>query len=589
MPSKKSWVLWNINKGNPKIFRESRDILLVNTIACLIGALGGFFVYLFWQSIQFFQRFFFQTGNESLFHWGLDSSSYLLLVIPTLGGLLIGLYYKYLMPGGISKGPVDAIKAAKLQQGKIGVHGEPWATIGSALSIGVGAAVGREGPAIYFGSVIGSKIGQYLHLSAFWVRTLLGSGVAAAVSASFNAPLAAVVFTHEVVLGHYAIKSMSPIVLSSVVSAMVSRLLFVDDVHHLIASEHFNVTLSQMPFYMVLGVISAIFALGFMHSIRLTNKMWQNIRIASYFRPMFAGLVVGIIALYIPAILGIGSELTQAILLNNMPFIVAATLLFVRFLASSICLGSGFGGGIFSPSMTIGSLLGGTSALLMNSIFPSMEVSTVICALAGAAAFSSATLGAPLSTTLIVFEMTNDYKSTLATIIAAMIATILSTLLGGRSWFMMQMADRGIALNDDTHRFALEEEKIGSIIKRDPIILHKNENISVARRQMMKQNALAIFVVDDDNKSYLGTIRPQDIAEASGKDTVEKHMHTSVSPLTLNDSVETARLLFSQTDYRWLPVVGKQGDNNIIGYLRERDLVNDFVNILKRQYFEEHN
>lgn len=588
MPGRTSWFRRNIDVISPENIQDIKDVIIVNIIACVIGAFGGVFVYLFWQSLQVLQRFFFHTGNQSLFAWGLTSSSILLLIVPTIGGLFIGLYYKYIMPGGISRGPVDAIKAARLRQGRMEAHGEPWAAIGSALSISVGAAVGREGPAIHFGAVIGSYFGRYLHLSAFWVRTLLGSGVAAAVSASFNAPLAGVVLAHEVILGHYAIKSMSPIVFASVTSAMVSNLLFVDNVHHLEALSHVAVKFSQIPFYALLGIISALFAMAFMQSIRLTDALWQKIIIPSYFRPMIAGFIVGCIALYIPAILGIGSELTQAIFLNKMPLIVAVSLLFLRFFASALCLGSSFGGGIFSPSMTIGSLLGGSGGLLINALFPSLDVNVVLCALAGAAAFSSATLGAPLSTTLIVFELTNDYKATIGTIIAAMLATVISTLMGSRSWFALQMQDRGIDLDDDTQRLALEEEKIGSIIKRSPILLHKDEPVSTARRQMLKRNALAIFVVDDDDKTYLGSLRPQDMAEAEANDMVEKYMHKSILSLTLNDSIETARLLFSQTHYRWLPVVNNHDEEYIIGYLRERDLINHLAQILKRQYFEEH-
>lgn len=233
-----------------------------------------------------------------------------------------------------------------------------FAALASAISIGSGASVGREGPVVHLGASLGSTLGSWFRLDRNAMRIMLGAGVAAGVAACFNAPIAGVFFAHELIIGHYALKAFAPVAIASITVTMISRLYFGDYPEFIIA-EFATTSFWEMPAFALLGVIASLVAIAFIRLVPMVQDIYQHFKIQLWASPAIGGLLVGLIALQFPEVLGVGYEATNHALGEEYTFQMLVMLAIAKLTASVICLGSGMAGGVFSPSLFIGAMVGG--------------------------------------------------------------------------------------------------------------------------------------------------------------------------------------------------------------------------------------
>ncbi len=352
---------------------------------------------------------------------------------------------------------VNAGRGLSLSQGLL-------SALASALSLGSGASAGREGPIVHLGATIAAAACSRFNLPNAARRTLLASGAAGAVAASFNAPIAGVLFAQEVILNHFSIRSFVPLVLSSVVATIVSQAWF-GNVAAFIVPSYDIASYLEVPAFVLLGIIAAAVAVVFQLAVLSTDWVARNINMPLVARPVVGGLLIGIIAIWFPQVLGVGYDTTDAALKDHIPIMLMITLIFAKTGATAIALGSRFGGGVFSPALYLGAMTGGAFGLIAASLFPEVGSSEGLYAILGMGAVAAAVLGAPISTTVMVFELTGGFALSLALLLTVAISNGISQAILGRSFFQAQLESRGIVLHEGPHRTVMRDIRVSDFMR----------------------------------------------------------------------------------------------------------------------------
>lgn len=438
---------------NLRMFMADREPLIW-ILALVIGVGVGFAALAFRLLIGGIQYLWLGTVAEeqvatsaSQIHWSL------ILLVPTVGGLIVGQVLERFMPGRRPHGVADVIEARAIRDCNIPTR-EGLISAGlAAISLGTGNSAGREGPVVHLGATLASWIEDFFALQPSARKTLLACGVAAAVSASFNAPIAGVLFAHEIILAHFAMSAFVPIVIASVAGTLVIRGVFGDSPAFAIPNYEITSYL-EFPAFVLLGAVCALVAIIFQSSLVITERVAWSFRIPLWLRPAIGGFLVGLIALAFPEVLGVGYEATNRALNvdDGMGIALLIALLAAKTAATSITLASRFAGGIFSPSLYLGAMAGGAFGLIATSVFPELASSGGLYAILGMGAVASAVLGAPISTAMVVFELTGGYAMTIALLVTVAIATALTHAVHGESFFHWQLSTRGLFLQEGPHK-----------------------------------------------------------------------------------------------------------------------------------------
>ncbi|EKF20827.1 chloride channel protein [Nitratireductor pacificus] len=442
-------VVWTWVEPNLNAFLEAR-LPLIWLLSLLLGLGVAVAAIVFRELIGIFQLFWLGTSSELVFSAAQSLPWYWIMAGPTVGGLLVGLLLTRLearRTGAVA----DVIEARALSGRKLSLRQGLLSAFVTALSLGSGASAGREGPVVHLGAVLATAIAWRASLPEWGRRTLLGAGVATAISASFNAPIAGVLFAHEVILGHYAMRSFVPIVIASAAGAVVSRLWFGSAAAFLVPT-HQITSFWEFPAFALLGVTAAVVAILFQFALFAAEYAARAIHIPLWTRPLAGGILVGGIAVVFPQVLGVGYEITDMALWNQLPLAIMLALIVVKTVATAITLAMRFGGGIFSPALLLGALTGGAFGIIAASVFPTMASSQGLYAILGMGAVAGAVLGAPISTTVIVFELTGGYELSIALLLTVAVAHGINQATHGHSWFQWQLEMRGLFLVEGPHR-----------------------------------------------------------------------------------------------------------------------------------------
>jgi len=420
-------------------------------IALLVGVAAGFAALFFRKGIYWLQTTLYGTDDVQHLHSfisGLDW--YWIVLIPTFGGLVSGLILHFFTRDARARSVADVIEGAALLEGRVETRAGLASALASMVTLGTGGSSGREGPVVHLAAVISTWINRRINADGITGRDLLGCAVAAAVSASFNAPIAGALFALEVVLRHFAVHAFAPIVIASVAGTVINRLEFGGVTEFklpVMGDLQFYV---ELPAFLLLGLTCGLVAVILMRAVFLADNIGNHIqsrtKLPRYFRPMLAGAMLGVIALWFPHIIGVGYETTSRALTGQLVFHEVMVFAVLKVLAVAITLGGRMGGGVFSPALMVGALVGLAFGLIATGFFPNVSGSTSLYALAGMGAVAAAVLGAPISTTLIVFELTGDWQTGLAVMVAVSMSTALASNLVDRSFFLSQIERRGIHL-----------------------------------------------------------------------------------------------------------------------------------------------
>ncbi len=568
------------------------DLVVLSSLALVVGAAGGGAAIVFRLAIDFFQRVFFGVDPFFLTRMAAELPVWRLLLVPTLGGLAIGLFVYYLMPGRRPRGVAQVIEASALRGGRMSLTNGLMAAFVSASSIGVGASVGREGPVVHLGACLGGWLARRLQLGRVLSRTLLGCGVAAAVAASFNAPIAGVFFALEVVIGHYALSAFAPIVIAGVTGTVISRMYFGDFPAFILQETREIESFLEFPAFALLGVISAVVAIALMRAVMLTEDIWSRVAVPPWARPAFAGLALGLIALAFPQVLGVGYETTDAALSEFLDLQILVALIVVKTAATAICLGSGFGGGIFSPSLFIGAVLGGAFGIVATSVFPQLSSGHGAYTVVGMGAVAGAVLGAPISTILIVFEMTGDYSLTVAVMIGTVIASVITQQLHGRSFFIWQLERSGVTIKGGQEISLLRTITIDGFTDRRYETIEAQAPLARVRERLLKAPWGELFVTDAENR-LVGTIAFSDLADAAFDTSRDESLvaldiaqqHPTV--LQVGDDIEAAIKVYRASGEVHVPVVNSLEEMRLLGVVHEHEVMLAYHRALQQARAEE--
>ncbi|MCB1437698.1 MAG: chloride channel protein [Rhodobiaceae bacterium] len=389
---------------------------------------------------------------------------WLIVAGPAAGGAIVGVILTWAMPGRRAEAVADVIEAHAIGGSHIPLRRGLISAAISAISLGSGASAGREGPVVHLGASLASSLARAFNLPAAARRTILACGVAAAVSASFNVPIAGVLFAHEVILGHYALSAFVPIVLSSVCAAVVSRAYYGDFSAFFVPSYHIN-SYWEFPAFALLGLTCAVVAIAFQFAVTGADVAARKVHVPLWLRPIIGGLAVGGIGVFLPHILGVGYQATDMALTARLPLALMLTLIVVKTAATAITMASRFGGGVFSPALYLGAMTGGAFGIIAAAIAPDLASSGGLYAILGMGAVAAAVLGAPISTTMIVFELTGGLALSIALLLAVSVASAATQLVHARSFFHWQLGMRGLFLDEGPHKRLVRSLKVSDFMR----------------------------------------------------------------------------------------------------------------------------
>jgi len=438
-------------------------------IALLIGIAGGLAALSFRWGISALQTLFYGTDDINLASAARDLPWYLVLILPVLGGLAVGAILHRFTPDGRARSVADVIEGAAMREGRVEMRAGVASVFASLITLSTGGSTGREGPVVHFASVISSWVSDRMHASGMTSRDLLGCAVAAAVSASFNAPIAGALFALEVVLRHFAVHAFAPIVIASVAGTVVNRLLHGDVTEFTLPGASMLQFYVELPAFLILGLLCGLVAVIMMRLVfwadDFGNHVTEVTRIPGWLRPALAGLMLGVLAIGFPHIIGVGYETTSNALTGRLVFHEAVVFVLLKIIAVAVTMAGRMGGGMFSPSLMVGALTGLAFGFVATGILPEVSGAETLYALAGMGAVAAAVLGAPISTTLIVFELTGDWQTGLAVMVAVSMSTALASRLVDRSFFLTQLERRDVHLAAGPQAYLLAMFRVANVMR----------------------------------------------------------------------------------------------------------------------------
>ena len=558
-----------------------RSILLFDQnmliLAALLGFLAGFASTFFRWMIEFFESIFSVKGFSLA---GIPPQTYpfLLPLMPMLGGLFIGLICKY-FPNAVKENGVHQVMyAVALNDGKVRKRTIASCAVTSSITIGSGGSAGREGPTVQIGAAVGSTIGQLLHLSTERMRVLVGCGAAAGIAASFNAPLAGVLFALEIILGDFTIHTFSPIIIASVIGTVTGRALEGNEVTFNVPV-HELVHPTEIIFYLALGMLCGIVARLFTFMYFYIQQVFEEkLKTADIYKPAIGGLIVGMISIFMPQILGNGYDVMEQALTGQMFWGLAFLLVFMKIICTSITLGSGGMGGVFAPSLFIGAMVGTAFGSSVHFIFPTLSASAETYSVVGMGAVAGAVMQAPLTNILMLFELTNDYTLILPIMATCIAASYTYQRFTKHSIYMQNLLNKGINIRHGREASIMNSIKVQDVMSTDITTIAQEmpfrkilETISYSKN--------FYFPVLDNRGDMTGILSFSDIREVIFEEQLGDLLvagelaNTKVYSLTPQQNLNEAMEIFSQLDVDQLPVVRREDKSKVIGMLARGDMM----------------
>lgn len=565
----------NYKQNILNIFSQHDDIYMV-IIAVLIGVLAGLGNWLFRYLIGFFQELFYGTDSELILSALEHTPFYKILLIPAIGGLIVGamgLLFKFAKGHGVP----DVIKAIALNR-SISPMVAVVKTFSSAITLGSGGSAGREGPIVQIGAAIGSGVGKLFSFSSSRMRAAIACGGAGGLAATFNAPIGGAMFAAEVLLGEFGIKTFSPIIISSVVATAVSRGLLGNHVtFH--APTYVLASPIELIFYLILGLICAVIGVFFTRMFYFSEEKVEKLKVPVWMKPAVGGLLLGMLALVSRDVMGVGYDTILEILHGHKTGLVLLALIFLKMIATVCTLGFGGSGGLFVPALFIGAATGGFFGSIIHTLFPAITASSGAYGLVAMSAMLAATMRAPLTAILIIFEITQSYEIILPLMLAAIIANVAANWMEKDSIFTWVLSKQGIRVRKGTEEQVLSSINVNDVMLKDIVsfdvkthfkdILKGIQSAHHNYYPVLENGYLYGMLSLDDMKSVMFEEGLDDIIVAG-----EICSSSNIIVIKENDNLSVALQKMSVKELGALPVViEKDGRHVVIGLLQRGDIL----------------
>ena len=555
----------------------SYDDAYMAFMGALIGVLAGLGNYLFRYLIGVIQYFFYGDESEFVLETLKSTPYYKILIIPAIGGLIVGLT-GLIFKSAKGHGVPDVIKAIVLNR-PISPFVAVIKTFSSAITLGTGGSAGREGPIVQIGAAIGSGVGKVFKFSSQRMRTAIACGGAAGLAATFNAPIGGAMFSAEVLIGEFGIKTFSPIIISSVIATTVSRALLGNNVTFHAPVYHL-VNPIELIFYVLLGLFCAVIGVIFIRAFYFSEEKIEKLKIPNYLKPALGGLLLGFIAIYFRDVMGVGYDTIFDILNQNRIGFTLLFLVFFKMLATIFTLGSGGSGGLFVPSIFIGAATGGFFGWVLNFVFPNITAASGAYGLVAMSAMLAATMRAPLTAILIIFEITQSYEIILPLMLASITANVAANWMEEESIFTWILQKQGIRVKRGAEEEILNNIKAKDVMMKENIVTfdvkaHFKEIIEGIQHAkhiyypVLENGYLYGILSLDDLKSVMFEEGLDDIIVAGEICSKDKLIY-----IHEDDSLSVALQKMSIKGIGAIPVVEEDNDKLILkGLLRRSDII----------------
>jgi CIC family chloride channel protein len=565
----------------------SENIILWG-LALLVGLTTGIGVWIFDLLIKLLHSIEYSGLGISL----TSISKWLLFILPVLGGLAVGLIYHYFIGEEHHSGVPGVMESVALTGGRLRYQRAPAKLAAAVVSIGSGASVGPEDPSVQIGSYLGSMFGQLLHFSDERMRALVAAGAASGIAAAFNAPIAGVFFALEVILGEISGSSFGVVMLASVVSAVFTQIVSGTQPAFQIPPYEYSINW-QLPLYLFLGLFAGPIAAAYIRMIYFTSDFFtQHVRIPRWLKPALAGLLVGLVGVLLPQILGVGYDTVSGILSGATTGIaILLVLSLVKVIMTPTSLAGGFIGGVVAPSLFIGATLGGAFGEVSALIFPSLGIDPTHFAMVGMAAVLAGAIHAPLTSIILLFEMTNDYHIIPAAMFAVVVSQVISFRLVHGSIYTLGMARKGIRLERGRDVEVLETVTVEDVMQPAPCVLNDTDTLEHASELFLQTHHHGAPVINAQG-DLIGIFTLQDLDATQVDSWPNRRVGEECTRQLLitypDESIGSALRRMGQYDVGRLPVVERDNPRKLLGLLRRSDLLRAYDAALTRRAARRH-
>ena len=526
--------------------------------------------------ISYLQNQFWGSGQNLLDAAG-DNPWPVRIIIPLVGGLLVGLigwFFRVETRGG---GITTIMQAASLKGGVISLRAtvpRDWAAI---VTISTGGSLGREGAMALLASAIGSYTGRRFKLTTQQLRVLVCASAAAALAAVYNAPIGGSLFALEILMGNFALEVLGPVVVVSVISTLVFRSCM-GNLPRFEVPHYELISAWELLPYLVLGLLSGFISLLFIRTLFGSQDIFEKIPLPKNLKPAIGMALVGVIGIWLPQVYGNGFEAVNLNLRGQLPIILLLTLIPMKMLASSLTFGSGGAGGLFTPSLMLGSLLGGAFGFEVHRLFPHATAEQGAYALVGMGGVLAGITHAPLTAIMMIFEQTNNYQIVLPLMFVCIISHFTTRVLKGRSLDEESLRRRGVVLPTGIEAGVMQSLRVEDIMHDDVPAISQSVTFPIIVEQFLKEPYSNIYVVNSEGK-FLGAIRLHSMKEmlhqtealstVIADDLVDQTFHFVTPRQNLADAMD----IFWQENAERLPVINNPADRKLIGWISKRDLL----------------
>jgi len=562
-------------------------------LAAGIGCLTGLIAFALYDLIGLFTNVsFYRTWS---FHFRSPQHTPLgawMILIPVIGGLLIGLMAKYGSEKIRGHGIPEAMEAVLILRSRIEAKVAILKPLSAAIGIGTGGPFGAEGPIIQTGGAFGSLVGQFFSTTASERKVMLACGGGAGLAATFNAPITGVLLGLELLLFEFRARSFIPLVIASAMAVGIRRLLFGTAPMFLVGAPDYNF-FPDLPYYVVLGLLCGLAAVGFSLALEKLENFFDGLkRVPHVFHPAIGALGLGIVGFFLPRVLGSGYDTIEDILNARLALGLVLLILILKAFVVLLSLGSGTSGGTLAPMFMISAALGSVFAIVVDTIIPAAHLSPAAFAVAAMGALLGASARATFTFMFCAFETTRDFHALLPVMVVCILADAVAYYMMPASIMTQKFLKRGMAVPGEYEAGVLKSVRVSEIMRRDVATIPPDLTVGELAQRIARQDSAfnmtqGVPIVAPPN-TLVGLITQRDVLRSLEKDPSggESVMAAGGRPLIVaypDELAHTALLRLLRNDVGRLPVVARGDETKLVGYLNR----SSFLGAWKREMEEE--
>ena len=565
-------------------------LIYISCLAAAVGIAAGFVAYLLLQLIALITNLvFFQQVSFVLHPITLDQVGAWVILIPAVGGLVIGLMARYGTPKIAGHGIPEAMEAVLTNKSRIDPKVAVYKPVATAIAIGTGGPFGAEGPIIQTGGALGSLIGQVIRTTPVERKVLLACGAAAGMAATFSTPIAGVILAIELLLFEFKSRSFIPLVIASTLATSVHFVLLGRGPLFVMQATEFGVP-GSLPWYVLLGLLCGGAAIAFTRLLYLVEDAFESLPVNRVLLPALGGLGLGVIGLIEPRVLGVGYEMITSILNDDLVLGGLLAIMVFKSLALLVSLGSGTSGGLLAPMFMASAAMGALFAHLGNALVPGADLSPGAFALAAMGAVFGAASRAAFTFILFAFEITRDYNAILPLMIVGVIADLVAVRFLNTTIMTEKLKRRGLRVQGDYEADVLQRLTVAEVMDPDPATIPAHLPLAEFVKRLSENDPVLIrhhgLPILDEKDELVGIITRSDLLRSAERpephQTVLDAGQDDLVVAYPDETLHEASVKMLRYDVGRLPVVDRREPRRLVGYLGRSGLL-----VARRQLLDE--